>query len=245
MVSGSESAGGEPPRASRVVSGPGISRVVSRPRASPAVSPPRTNPGLNGLGGGRPAGASGKSRPAREPAKFAVHRRAREAALGQRAREAVLGQVAHRATAAGSGARQAPPAGAAPARSAGAPGDPGPEPRRTSRPLTSISPPAPSNVPTAAPQKETHEHVGELVDLDSSCASTAYGRLGQPRLRTPDVLDVRRDLMAVLLANHLRYDFECPAHPGNDRLPSSPRDTPRPSSTPPTRRPAPSTTRSC
>jgi len=33
------------------------------------------------------------------------------------------------------------------------------------------------------------------------------------------------DLMAVLLAEHLRYDFTTPGHPGNDRL-IFPRATP-------------------
>ncbi|WP_432131375.1 transketolase [Streptomyces tendae] len=61
-------------------------------------------------------------------------------------------------------------------------------------------------------------NTGELVDLgqqlrvDSVRASAAAGS-GHPTSSMSAA-----DLMAVLLANHLRYDFERPAHPGNDRF---------------------------
>ncbi|MFI7346181.1 transketolase [Streptomyces sp. NPDC049936] len=59
---------------------------------------------------------------------------------------------------------------------------------------------------------------GELVDLgqqlrvDSVRAADAAGS-GHPTSSMSAA-----DLMAVLLANHLRYDFARPAHPGNDRF---------------------------
>ncbi|MFJ6392760.1 transketolase [Streptomyces sp. NPDC091972] len=61
-------------------------------------------------------------------------------------------------------------------------------------------------------------NTGELVELaqqlrvDSVRASAAAGS-GHPTSSMSAA-----DLMAVLLANHLRYDFERPAHPGNDRF---------------------------
>ncbi|WP_328563656.1 transketolase [Streptomyces coelicoflavus] len=61
-------------------------------------------------------------------------------------------------------------------------------------------------------------NTGELVDLgqqlrvDSVRASAAAGS-GHPTSSMSAA-----DLMAVLLANHLRYDFERPAQPGNDRF---------------------------
>ncbi|MEU3685843.1 transketolase [Streptomyces sp. NPDC030592] len=61
-------------------------------------------------------------------------------------------------------------------------------------------------------------NTGELVDLgqqlrvDSVRASAAAGS-GHPTSSMSAA-----DLMAVLLANHLRYDFGRPAHPGNDRF---------------------------
>ncbi|MET9826693.1 MULTISPECIES: transketolase [unclassified Streptomyces] len=61
-------------------------------------------------------------------------------------------------------------------------------------------------------------NTGELVDLgqqlrvDSVRASAAAGS-GHPTSSMSAA-----DLMAVLLANHLRYDFARPAHPGNDRF---------------------------
>ncbi|MEV5550366.1 transketolase [Streptomyces sp. NPDC052309] len=61
-------------------------------------------------------------------------------------------------------------------------------------------------------------NTGELVDLgrqlrvDSVRASAAAGS-GHPTSSMSAA-----DLMAVLLANHLRYDFQRPAHPGNDRF---------------------------
>ncbi|MFE9702384.1 transketolase [Streptomyces sp. NPDC005930] len=61
-------------------------------------------------------------------------------------------------------------------------------------------------------------NTGELVDLgqqlrvDSVRASAAAGS-GHPTSSMSAA-----DLMAVLLANHLRYDFERPDHPGNDRF---------------------------
>ncbi|MGW8065474.1 transketolase [Streptomyces ziwulingensis] len=61
-------------------------------------------------------------------------------------------------------------------------------------------------------------NTGELVDLgqqlriDSVRASAAAGS-GHPTSSMSAA-----DLVAVLLARHLRYDFERPAHPGNDRF---------------------------
>ncbi|MFJ8189308.1 transketolase [Streptomyces sp. NPDC096094] len=61
-------------------------------------------------------------------------------------------------------------------------------------------------------------NTGELVDLgqqlrvDSVRTSAAAGS-GHPTSSMSAA-----DLMAVLLAHHLRYDFERPAHPGNDRF---------------------------
>ncbi|MEV5882085.1 transketolase [Streptomyces sp. NPDC052020] len=61
-------------------------------------------------------------------------------------------------------------------------------------------------------------NTGELVQLgqqlrvDSVRASAAAGS-GHPTSSMSAA-----DLMAVLLANHLRYDFARPAHPGNDRF---------------------------
>ncbi|MEU0744090.1 transketolase [Streptomyces sp. NPDC006134] len=61
-------------------------------------------------------------------------------------------------------------------------------------------------------------NTGELVELgqqlrvDSVRASAAAGS-GHPTSSMSAA-----DLMAVLLAHHLRYDFARPAHPGNDRL---------------------------
>ena len=61
-------------------------------------------------------------------------------------------------------------------------------------------------------------NTGELVDLgqqlrvDSVRAADAAGS-GHPTSSMSAA-----DLMAVLLANHLRYDFARPAHPGNDRF---------------------------
>ncbi|MFF7135873.1 MULTISPECIES: transketolase [unclassified Streptomyces] len=61
-------------------------------------------------------------------------------------------------------------------------------------------------------------NTGELVELgqqlrvDSVRAAAAAGS-GHPTSSMSAA-----DLMAVLLANHFRYDFERPAHPGNDRF---------------------------
>ncbi|MBD0841633.1 transketolase [Streptomyces sp. TRM68416] len=61
-------------------------------------------------------------------------------------------------------------------------------------------------------------NTGELVELgqqlrvDSVRASAAAGS-GHPTSSMSAA-----DLMAVLLANHFRYDFERPSHPGNDRF---------------------------
>ncbi|MFF7174963.1 transketolase [Streptomyces pseudovenezuelae] len=61
-------------------------------------------------------------------------------------------------------------------------------------------------------------NTGELVELaqqlrvDSVRASAAAGS-GHPTSSMSAA-----DLMAVLLANHFRYDFDRPAHPGNDRF---------------------------
>ena len=52
------------------------------------------------------------------------------------------------------------------------------------------------------------------------------------------------DLMAVLLAKYLRFDWTNPHHPNNDRLIFS-KGHACPCSTPCSRRPAPSATRSC
>lgn len=61
-------------------------------------------------------------------------------------------------------------------------------------------------------------NTGELVELaqqlrvDSVRASAAAGS-GHPTSSMSAA-----DLMAVLLANHFRYDFDRPEHPGNDRF---------------------------
>ncbi|KUO19989.1 transketolase [Streptomyces dysideae] len=54
--------------------------------------------------------------------------------------------------------------------------------------------------------------LGQQLRVDSVRASAAAGS-GHPTSSMSAA-----DLMAVLLANHLRYDFERPAHPGNDRF---------------------------
>ncbi|NUU23851.1 MAG: transketolase, partial [Streptomycetaceae bacterium] len=59
------------------------------------------------------------------------------------------------------------------------------------------------------------ENVAELartLRVDAVRASAAAGS-GHPTSSLSAA-----DLMAVLLARHLRYDFDAPAHPGNDRL---------------------------
>ncbi|MFF3846336.1 transketolase [Streptomyces sp. NPDC002328] len=54
--------------------------------------------------------------------------------------------------------------------------------------------------------------LGRQLRVDSIRASAAAGS-GHPTSSMSAA-----DLMAVLLANHLRYDFDRPAHPGNDRF---------------------------
>ncbi|MGP2442639.1 transketolase [Streptomyces sp. JW3] len=54
--------------------------------------------------------------------------------------------------------------------------------------------------------------LGQQLRVDSVRAADAAGS-GHPTSSMSAA-----DLMAVLLANHLRYDFERPAHPGNDRF---------------------------
>ncbi|MFF8971135.1 transketolase [Streptomyces sp. NPDC014995] len=54
--------------------------------------------------------------------------------------------------------------------------------------------------------------LGRQLRVDSVRASAAAGS-GHPTSSMSAA-----DLMAVLLANHLRYDFDRPAHPGNDRF---------------------------
>ncbi|MEU2280496.1 transketolase [Streptomyces sp. NPDC013178] len=54
--------------------------------------------------------------------------------------------------------------------------------------------------------------LGQQLRVDSVRASAAAGS-GHPTSSMSAA-----DLMAVLLANHLRYDFDRPAHPGNDRF---------------------------
>ncbi|WP_329415154.1 transketolase [Streptomyces sp. NBC_00704] len=54
--------------------------------------------------------------------------------------------------------------------------------------------------------------LGQQLRVDSVRASAAAGS-GHPTSSMSAA-----DLMAVLLAHHLRYDFERPAHPGNDRF---------------------------
>ncbi|MFB8771631.1 transketolase [Streptomyces broussonetiae] len=54
--------------------------------------------------------------------------------------------------------------------------------------------------------------LGQQLRVDSVRAAAAAGS-GHPTSSMSAA-----DLMAVLLANHLRYDFDRPAHPGNDRF---------------------------
>jgi transketolase len=54
--------------------------------------------------------------------------------------------------------------------------------------------------------------LGQQLRVDSVRAAAAAGS-GHPTSSMSAA-----DLMAVLLANHLRYDFERPQHPGNDRF---------------------------
>ncbi|MFD3377682.1 MULTISPECIES: transketolase [unclassified Streptomyces] len=54
--------------------------------------------------------------------------------------------------------------------------------------------------------------LGQQLRVDSVRAAAAAGS-GHPTSSMSAA-----DLLAVLFANHLRYDFERPAHPGNDRL---------------------------
>src|ERR1700751_1237993 len=54
--------------------------------------------------------------------------------------------------------------------------------------------------------------LGQQLRVDAVHAAAAAGS-GQPTSAMSAA-----DLMAVLLAEHLRYDFTMPAHPGNDRL---------------------------
>ncbi|MFD9007190.1 transketolase [Streptomyces sp. NPDC059582] len=69
-----------------------------------------------------------------------------------------------------------------------------------------------------APHGRRQMNTGELVELaqqlrvDSVRAADAAGS-GHPTSSMSAA-----DLMAVLLAHHLRYDFDRPAHPGNDRF---------------------------
>ena len=54
--------------------------------------------------------------------------------------------------------------------------------------------------------------LGQQLRVDSVRASAAAGS-GHPTSSMSAA-----DLMAVLLARHLRYDFSEPSHPGNDHL---------------------------
>ena len=59
--------------------------------------------------------------------------------------------------------------------------------------------------------KQLHD-LGQQLRVDTVHAAAAAGS-GHPTSSMSAA-----DLMAVLLAEHLRYDFTAPAHPGNDRL---------------------------
>lgn len=80
--------------------------------------------------------------------------------------------------------------------------------------------------------------LGQQLRVDSVRASAAAGS-GHPTSSMSAA-----DLMAVLLAHHFRYDFDRPAHPGNDRFVLS-KGHASPCCTRPTRPPGPSTTRNC
>src|SRR5436305_13060510 len=59
--------------------------------------------------------------------------------------------------------------------------------------------------------KQLHD-LGQQLRVDAVRAAAAAGS-GHPTSSMSAA-----DLMAVLLAEHLRYDFTAPAHPGNDRV---------------------------
>lgn len=61
-------------------------------------------------------------------------------------------------------------------------------------------------------------NTGELVDLGQQLRVDSVRTAASAGSGHPTSSMSAADLMAVLLANHLRYDFERPAHPGNDRF---------------------------
>ena len=66
------------------------------------------------------------------------------------------------------------------------------------------------------PRMEEHRTSG--ASSDSSSASTRFGRARRPSSGHPTSSMSAADLMAVLLAEHLRYDFDDPDDPRNDHL---------------------------
>ncbi len=61
-------------------------------------------------------------------------------------------------------------------------------------------------------------NTGELVDLGQQLRVDGIRASATAGSGHPTSSMSAADLMAVLLANHLRYDFDRPAHPGNDRF---------------------------
>src|SRR5215475_12672058 len=61
-------------------------------------------------------------------------------------------------------------------------------------------------------EPDQQQELGQQLRVDSVRAAAAAGS-GHPTSSMSAA-----DLMAVLLAEHLRYDFTMPGHPGNDRL---------------------------
>ena len=85
----------------------------------------------------------------------------------------------------------------------------------------STPPPQPEAVPAHAQKPHSSEEImnsRQLTELDSSCGWTASAPLDAAGSGHPTSSMSAADLMAVLLANHLRYDFDRPDHPGNDRF---------------------------
>src|SRR3954466_5586972 len=61
-------------------------------------------------------------------------------------------------------------------------------------------------------------NTGELVELGQQLRVDSVRAAGAAGSGHPTSSMSAADLMAVLLANHLRYDFQAPDHPGNDHL---------------------------
>ncbi|WP_425336437.1 NAD(P)/FAD-dependent oxidoreductase, partial [Streptomyces afghaniensis] len=180
---------------------PGDEPSKGRPRGDATRGRPGGEPVKGPLGGepteGRPGGEPSRSQHGGEPAK---NQSGDEPARSQPGGEPAKNQPG------GEPAKNQP--------------EPAPQPRPISHPRTRHRPRPRQTIrrPPGRLRERRLMNTGELTDLgqqlrvDSVRAAAAAGS-GHPTSSMSAA-----DLMAVLLAHHLRYDFDRPAHPGNDRF---------------------------